>query len=101
MKTQNCVLIKAVLFHTKKFLKNFQKTLDFWISISYNIITVREHLTSTQGKMQKGEPMNEEMNQAEELVKQTEEKMIYKILLILKEAKDKEEAIKKIEALLK
>lgn len=45
--------------------------------------------------------MEEEMNQSEELVKQTEEKMIYKILLILKEAKDKEEAIKKIEALIK
>ena len=41
------------------------------------------------------------MNQAEELVKQTEEKMIYKILLILKETQDKEEAVKKIEALLK
>lgn len=45
--------------------------------------------------------MEEDMNQAEELVKQTEEKMIYKTLLILKESKDKEEAAKKIEALLK
>lgn len=45
--------------------------------------------------------MDEEMSTAsEELVKQTEEKMLYKILLILNESKDKEEAEAKIKALL-
>ncbi len=44
--------------------------------------------------------MNEEMNASELLVKETELKMLYKMLLIVKESKDKEEIIKKIEALL-
>ena len=44
--------------------------------------------------------MDEEMNVSELLVKETELKMLYKILLIAKESKDKEEIIKKIEALL-
>ncbi|MCI5839496.1 MAG: hypothetical protein SOZ89_01620 [Peptoniphilaceae bacterium] len=45
--------------------------------------------------------MDEEMNLSEVVVKETEEKMIYKILLLAKESKDKEEIIKKIEELLK
>lgn len=40
------------------------------------------------------------MNASELLVKETELKMLYKMLLIVKESKDKEEIIKKIEALL-
>ncbi len=45
--------------------------------------------------------MNEEMSTAsEELVKQTEEKMLYKILLIISESKDKAEVEAKIKALL-
>lgn len=45
--------------------------------------------------------MEEEMSTAsEEIVKQTEEKMLYKVLLILKESKDKAEAEEKVKALL-
>lgn len=53
------------------------------------------HLTS----IKKGDNM-EDMNISEELVKQTEEKTLYKILLIIKESKDKEEVEKKVKALL-
>jgi len=51
--------------------------------------------------VQKGEKMDEEMNVGELLKQVTEENTIRKILAIVKESKDKEEAIKKIEALLK
>lgn len=45
--------------------------------------------------------MDEEMaNISEELVKQTEEKMLYKFLTILNESKDKAEIEEKIKALL-
>lgn len=45
--------------------------------------------------------MDEEMSTAsEELVKQTEEKMLYKLLLIVNESKDKAEVEEKIKALL-
>lgn len=45
--------------------------------------------------------MDEEMSTAsEELVNQTEEKMLYKMLLIVKESKDKAEVEEKIKALL-
>lgn len=45
--------------------------------------------------------MDDEMSTAsEELVKQTEEKMLYKVLLIIKESKDKAEIEEKIKALL-
>lgn len=45
--------------------------------------------------------MDEEMSTAsEELVKQTEEKMLYKFLLLLSESKDKKEAEEKIKAIL-
>jgi hypothetical protein len=84
------------------FLKNFfLKTLDFCVAKVYNIVTVRKYLTNTQGKVQKGEKMDEEMNVGELLKQVTEENTIRKILAIVKESKDKEEAIKKIEALLK
>lgn len=42
----------------------------------------------------------DDMNVSEELVKQTEEKMLYKILLIIQESKDKAEIEQKIKALL-
>lgn len=45
--------------------------------------------------------MNEEMNTSELLKEVTEENQTRKILDIVKESKDKEEAIKKIEELLK
>ena len=41
----------------------FKKTIDFWISVLYNIFTVRKHLTSTQGKMQEG-GRNERRNES-------------------------------------
>lgn len=45
--------------------------------------------------------MDEEMSTTcEELVKQTEEKMLYKFLLILQESEDKADAESKIKALL-
>ena len=45
--------------------------------------------------------MDDDMSTAsEELVKQTEEKMLYKMLLIVKESKDKAEVEEKIKALL-
>ena len=42
----------------------------------------------------------DEMNQAEELVRQTEEKMIYKILDVIRDCKSADEAEEKIRALL-
>lgn len=45
--------------------------------------------------------MNEEMGNVSELLKETvEEKMVYKILLLLNECKDIEEAKEKVKALL-
>lgn len=44
--------------------------------------------------------MNEEMNQAEVARDETEEKMIYKFLLMIKESKDLEELEAKTKALL-
>lgn len=45
--------------------------------------------------------MDDDMSTAsEELVKQTEEKMLYKMLLIIKESEDKAEIEQKIKALL-
>ncbi len=44
--------------------------------------------------------MDEEMNVSELLVEQTKENQTRKILAIIKESKDKEEIIKKVEALL-
>ena len=45
--------------------------------------------------------MDDDMSTAsEELVKQTEEKMLYKMLLMVKERKDKAEVEEKIKALL-
>ncbi len=42
----------------------------------------------------------DDMNVSEELVRQTEEKMLYKILLIIQESKDKAEIEQKVRALL-
>ena len=89
------------LFLLNFFKKFFKKTIDFCDAKVYNIVTVGKYLTNTQGKVQKGEKMDEEMNVGELLKQVTEENTIRKILAIVKESKDKEEAIKKIEALLK
>ncbi len=44
--------------------------------------------------------MNEDMNQAEVLKEETEEKMIYKVLLMIKESESLEELELKLKALL-
>ena len=44
--------------------------------------------------------MNEEMNQAEIAREETEQKMLYKILLMVKESKDLNELEEKVKALL-
>lgn len=81
----------APLFCTKK----CKLSLDLWSTIIYNEITVKKDLTSKAGKSQKGEKMDEEMTSKElEIV-------LKMIIQIIKDSKDKDEAIKKIEALLK
>lgn len=64
----------------------------------YNVITVKEELNESgqDGK----EKVMDEMNMSELLVEQTEEKMIYRFLLIIAESKDKEEIEEKVKALL-
>lgn len=63
--------------------------------IIYNKVTVKKDLTSQAGKSQKGEKMDEEMTSKElEIV-------LKMIIQIIKDSKDKDEAIEKIEALLK
>ena len=53
------------------------------------------------GKFQKGEAMNEEMNQAEIAREETENKMVYKFLLMIKESESLKELEEKTKALLK
>lgn len=62
----------------------------------YNKDTVKEDLTSKAGK----EKYMEEMNQAEVAREETEQKMIYKFLLMIKESKSLEELEEKTKALL-
>lgn len=45
--------------------------------------------------------MDEEMNASEQLVEQTEDKMIYKILLMVKEAQEKGESLEQLSDKLK
>ncbi len=78
----------------------FKKALDFWSTISYNIITVKENLTSQAAGAGKEIRMNEEMNTGELLVQVTEENQTRKILEILNGCKDLEEAKEKVKALL-
>ncbi len=76
--------------------------LDLCGYISYNEITVKEtNLISRAGKSWKGEKMDEEMNVGELLKETAEENQTRKILEILNECKDLEEAKAKIKALLK
>ena len=69
----------------------------------YVIIKVQlreRNLNEYRGQYRKGKVMNEEMNQAEVAREETEAKMIYKFLLLIKESKDLEELEQKTRALL-
>lgn len=68
----------------------------------YNIITVKgiKPKTSKVASAGKEKVMCEEMNQAEVARDETEEKMIYKFLLMIKESKDLAELEEKTKALL-
>lgn len=68
--------------------------IDIWSTICYNIITVRKATYELQGKLRKEKNMegmtNEQFNT-----------ILKMIIQIIKDSKDKDEAIKKIETLLK
>lgn len=74
--------------------------LDFCHDISYNIITVKECLTSKAAGAGKEERMEEDMNTGELLVQVAEENQTRKILEILNECETLEEAKEKVKALL-
>lgn len=74
--------------------------LDFCHDTIYNKVTVKEDLTSKAGKSRKGGDMDEEMNVSELLREVVEENQTRKILEILNESKDLEEAKGKVKALL-
>lgn len=67
--------------------------LDFWISIIYNKVTVKEDLASKAGKSRKGGAMEGMTNEQFQI-------FLKMVIQILKDDKVKEETIKKIEALL-
>ena len=75
--------------------------VDFCSYISYNIITVKENLNKCDRQVvRKEKKMDEEMNVGELLKETAEENQTRKILEILNECKDLEEAKKKVKALL-
>lgn len=57
-------------------------------------------MISTGGRYRKGENMDLEMNQAEVAREETEQKMLYKFLLMIKESESLEELEEKTKALL-
>lgn len=59
-----------------------------------------KRLTNTVASARKGKNMDENMNQSETVRDETEQKMIYKILLMIKESKSLEELEEKVKALL-
>lgn len=68
-------------------------TIDFWSTLCYNIDTVRETLQVT-GQAEKGGNMEEGMTNEQF------NKVLKMIIQIIKDSTDKQDAIKKIEALL-
>lgn len=74
---------------------NLKIMLDLWVHIIYNKVTVKKDLTSQAGKSQKGEKM------ANGMTNEQFKSFIQLIIQIIKDSKDKDEAVKKIEALLK
>lgn len=80
----------------KKIQKIFIKTLDLCVTISYNIITVKEDLSEyAREQERKGEKMEEGMTNEQFKI------VLKMIIQILKDDGVKEETIKKIEDLLK
>lgn len=75
----------------------YKYTLIF-IDILY--IMVYNNKVVIKGITKEGKRHMEELNNTEELVKQTEEKMIYKILLMLEECQDLDTAKDKIKNLI-
>ena len=67
----------------------------------YNIIKGREKSPSKTASVRKEKNMNEDMNTSELLKEVTEENQTRKILEILNNCKDLEEAKEKVKALLK
>lgn len=89
---------KRIVHIAEKNLNNFVISLDFCVRISYNIYSDRD-ITIT-GQDEKGGNMDEEMNVGELLKEVAEENQTRKILEILENCKDLEEAKKKVKALL-
>ena len=83
---------------SRKFLKNLKKVLTIH-SLSGIMKTVKR-LTNTAAGARKEKNMDENMNQSETVRDETEQKMIYKILLMIKESKNLEELEEKVKALL-
>lgn len=79
------------------FIKKCSFSIDLCHDIMYNIIKVKELINPAREKMVK----MEEMNTGELLVQQTRENTTRKILEILNESKDLEEAKQKVKDLLK
>lgn len=71
-----------------------------FIFIDTLYIMVYNNIVVINGITKKGKRHMEELNNTEELVKQTEEKMIYKILLMLEECQDLDAAKDKIKNLI-
>ena len=67
----------------------------------YNVITGWEQPDRVRWQCQKGETMDEEMSLAELLKATAEENQTRKILAILKSSTNLDEAIEKVESLLK
>jgi len=68
--------------------------------MSYNAFWLGVILTNKAGKGRKGEQMEEDMNASELLMHVTEENQTRKILEILNECKDLEEAKERVKSLL-
>lgn len=89
-----CGVLFGFVGRDGKIIKKMKLLLDFWSTISYNIITVKESPDEYGGRCQKGEKMEEQMTDYQF---QTILKMI---LEVLDNCKDIEEAKEKIKALL-
>lgn len=97
--TNHRELYKRKLFQLDRFGGLFfKKILDFCARVCYNLDTVKGNLGES-GK-RKGNGMNEAMTPGEIIREVTAENQTRKILEIMRECEDLEEAIKKVKALL-
>lgn len=84
-----------------KFVMGFlKKCIDIGCTILYNIITGGDKPNRVGGKAREENKMDD-MNQAEVLRDETEQKMLYKFLLMISESESLEELKEKVEALIK